>query len=281
LLPASLGAIRGDESEEKWAQFDIEQANHPVLRVFEGESNPFLQGVKIFRWWETSVSDEQIKAGRVGIPARFTDGERSPAILEKPFGDGRVVLFATPCDDDWGSWPEDLSYVVAMQELNRYMAPQTAGAGNLAVGEPIRHRFDLTQYKLDVALAAPGRDAATVQAVPDKSSTQGEEALFLVEYTDTDRRGFYELDTARTDGRSEKLLFAANIDPTEGDLRRVDQAVLKRDLGDAAVQLAAIGSLSSLTAEGAKGELWMYILAALIGVLCLEQFLAWTFGLRR
>lgn len=281
LLPARLGSIRGDESEERWALLDIEDVQHPVLQVFEGESNPFLQGVKVFRWWETAISDEQAQAGKVSIPARLTDGERSPAIVEKPFGDGRVVLFTIPCDDDWSTWPEDLSYVVAMQELNRYMAPQTAAAGNLAVGEPIRHRFDLTQYKLDVALTGPGRDKAPVQAVPDQQSPPGEESLWRIDFAETDARGFYELEFERIDGRTERLLFAANIDPAEGDLRRIEPAALERELGDAAVQLAGIGSLSSLTAEGAKGELWMYILAALIGVLCLEQFLAWSFGLRR
>ena len=44
-----------------------------------------------------------------------------------------------------------------------------------------------------------------------------------LEYTlsETDRIGFYRIDVPRFDGEPESWLFAANLDPTEGDLARI------------------------------------------------------------
>ena len=85
----------------------------------------------------------------------------------------------------------------------------------------------------------------------------------------------------RTDGTPEKVLFAANVDAAEGDLKRVDQRLLRRDLGDARVEIVRGAELAGLAAERAKGELWPYVLGALVLLLCTEQFLGWLFGLRR
>jgi hypothetical protein len=76
-------------------------------------------------------------------------------------------------------------------------------------------------------------------------------------------------------------LFAANIDPGEGRLARVDEEDLKSQLGDANVVIAkGHASLSAETA-GTRAEFWKSVLIALVIVLCCEQFLAWTFGRRR
>ena len=107
------------------------------------------------------------------------------------------------------------------------------------------------------------------------------ESDWSVRYDETNVRGFYRLEKTTRDGESEASLFAVNLDPQEGDLRRVDAEVLRRAWEGANVQLVQGATLASLTAEGAKGELWMVVLAALVAILFLEQSLAWLFGRRR
>jgi hypothetical protein len=283
LLPLKLDTIDGDESEENWVYFDADSSNHPVGSVFGGENNPFIEGVKIFRWWKGSIAEEELRGGQVSRTARFTDGEKSPAIVEKTLGDGRVLVLVTAIDTDWGSWPEDPSYLIAMQELSRYMARKTGDEGSIVVGRPIRHPLDLTKYRMDVAIKGPEADRIPIQPGPgpDHDLSGRDESRWLASFDETARRGFYEMALKRTDGEPEKILFAANLDATEGDLQRVDQLLLRRDLGDAPIKIVKSGQLGGLVTEGAKGELWPYVLGVLVVVLCGEQFLGWLFGLRR
>jgi hypothetical protein len=284
LLPLRLEATDGDENEQNWVYFDADASNHPVARVFEGENNPFIEGVKIFRWWRGSLPEEELRAGRISCTARLTDGDKSPAIVEKTVGDGRVLVLTTAIDTDWGSWPADPSYLITMQELSRYMARKTGDEGSIVVGRPIRHPLDLTKYRMDVSIKGPGPDRIPIQPSPgpdQESRGNDNESRWLASYDETARRGFYEMTLNRTDGEPERILFAANLDVTEGNLRRVDQRLLRRDLGEAPIKIVQTAQLGGLVTEGAKGELWPYVLGVLVVVLCGEQFLGWLFGLRR
>jgi len=282
LFPVKIETICGDESEESWVYFDADSSNHPVLGAFEGENNPLAEGVKVFQWWGSAVAAEELRAGCVSCPARFTDPEKSAAVVEKGFGDGRVLALTTALDEDWSSWPASRSFVITMQELNRYAARKNADEGSIIVGEPLRHPLDLTKHKMNVSISGPGVDAAPIQASLNSDHwTSRNESLCVASYDETARRGFYQMTLSRIDGQSENILFAANIDGTEGNLKRVDQHVLRRDLGDARVKMVRGAGLAELTTEGARGELWVHVLGVLAMVLCGEQILAWLFGLRR
>jgi hypothetical protein len=163
------------------------------------------------------------------------------------------------------------------------MARKTGDEGSIVVGQPIRHPLDLTKYRMDVSIKGPGPDRVPIQPSPgpDRNSSSDDESHWLASYDETARRGFYKMALTRTDGEPEQILFAANLDATEGNLRRIDQRLLRRDLGDAPIKIVKRAQLGELVTEGAKGELWPYVLGVLVVVLCGEQFLGWLFGLRR
>jgi hypothetical protein len=68
---------------------------------------------------------------------RLTDADRSPALIERRYGLGRVIQFCIPADAEWSNWPEDASYLILLQELNRYLAQTAASPGQVVVGEPL------------------------------------------------------------------------------------------------------------------------------------------------
>jgi hypothetical protein len=183
-------------------------------------------------------------------------------------------------DADWNNWAQELSYLIAMQELTRHVARNSAAQGQLQVGEPILAHIDLTRYKPnDVAMTAVDRPRTVLQPTPVGSGGAAE-TLWQVDYLETQRRGFYRLDLPRTDGETERLLYAANVLPAEGDLTRIDRAALSTQLADK-VKIIDNQTLLGLSTDGAQGEMWLYVLILLACVLLLEQTLGWFFGRSR
>jgi hypothetical protein len=307
--PLKLEKIQGDETEQKWVNFKVEDANHEVLKIFTGLNNPFLDNIKSFRWWGASVKKEQL-GSTVSVPCRFTDVDDSPAIAEKQFGKGRVLAAAFPADADWSNWTSDPSYIVCMQEFVRYMSGDRGDRGLVRVGEPLKHPLDLTIYDLDASLEGPKELKANLQAAPgagervqgsgfrvQESGVKGKEGVappltthdspltssttWLLEYPQTAAQGFFEMKLHRREGGTEPVLFAANVDPIEGDLRRVDLDAMKKELAGSSVQIVAASAAADLAGSGSQTELWWYLLWAAIVVLCGEQVLAWFFGRSR
>lgn len=290
LSPVRLENIRGDESEATWVNLRIENANHEVFQEFAGQNNPLLDAVKTFRWWGATVKKEQL-GKEVAVAARFSDVDDSPAIAEKPFGKGRVIAFTIPADADWHNWASHPSYLLAMQQIVRYLSADRGDAGLLQVGEPIVQPVELAEYEMNAALTGPKDRKANLQAIPpanleenddpDKAAPGARETVYQVQYDETDLQGFYDLQLARRDGWTDSILFAANVDPAEGNLKRVDQAAMKRGLTGTNVEIVSGASAQSLADAGSQTEIWWYLLWGLVAVLTSEQLLGWFFGMRR
>lgn len=278
LLPVKLVATLGDLEEQKWVKFNVPQ-RHPIMALFYDEPL-FVERAKIFRWWDCLVDETDLADGKVNVVARFTNTENSPAIVEKQFGKGRVVAFTTPLDKDWSDWPIDQSYPATMLALNEYLARPTAEDANVQVGEVLHQGVDLTQFELDVGVKRPDQEEDKVSANP--GDQQDDQVLYGADYDKVDRQGFYELLLNRREaGGMVPMLFAANVDPDEGDLARADTQEFQRKLGDANVKFVSRADLLKVNVEDARRHLWPFVLGALVGVLCLEQFLGWRFGRNR
>jgi hypothetical protein len=72
--------------------------------------------------------------------------------------------------------------------------------------------------------------------------------------------------------------LAANIDPAEGDLKRVPDERLRSELAGSRVVLVQAAAGASLASRAARVEIWRYALWLLAGVLAAEQVLGWLFG---
>ncbi len=277
LSPVKLENIRGDESEKTWAGLQALDASHEALKQFAGQNNPLLESVKVFRWWGASVKKEQL-GKEVAVVARLSDVEDSPAIVERPFGKGRVVAFAIPADADWHNWTSDPSYLLIVQDFVRYLAADRGSRGLVTVGQPLEQSIDLTQYELDAALTGPKELKANLQAAPPEEAAGDRQTIWQMEYPATSSQGFYELKLARRDGGADSVLFAANVDPTEGDLKRADRETMERELAGTNVKIVSGSQAQSLEGAAAQTEVWWYLLWGVVAVLAGEQLLGWFFG---
>ncbi len=70
------------------------------------------------------VSEEASRAKRV--LARWNDPGRSPAVIERIVGDGRVLLWTSTADRAGNDWPIEPSFVLAIREAIRGTARPTS-----------------------------------------------------------------------------------------------------------------------------------------------------------
>lgn len=281
LLPARLAGMRGDETERTWVGLDIEDANHIVFGNYKDDLGALISQVKVFRWWHITPDEKAVKAGEVAVPVRLTDSDNAPAFAEKTYGNGKVVLVATACDADWNNWPGNPSYLPTVGYYTEYVARNTVGEGTLAAGTPILYDLDAAKYRMDGRIVPKLTNFPETDVVPVQAEPVDEGKRLQVIFPDTQRVGFYKLELTGVDTLPHTVLFATNIDATEGQLDRADEADVKKRLGDANVKWLKGHAALTAGATGARSEFWRAILFALVLVLCTEQFLAWTFGRRR
>ncbi|MEX0586310.1 MAG: BatA domain-containing protein [Pirellulales bacterium] len=284
LLPLAIESRQGDETEKKWVNFATENRRHPMFRVFE-ESQQLIHEVKAFQWWSGKVPDAEVKAGRTVINVSFNDPETTPAVIERSFGNGHVMVSTIPLDQDWSDWPTGYCFVPWMIDMARYLARKPFDEANLLVGQSIRQRLDPAEYKSEVkVLFRPPVEKAKVEeqlAITENASMDEATKRLDFDYAATEHVGFYELQMSRFDGEPDRRLFAGNLDPAEGDLTRITPQELSGQLGDSAVQFVSLRPSLSVGGEGAKREFWFPILVGLMGVLGVEQLLGWLFGQKR
>lgn len=153
----------------------------------------------------------EMKVGpKARVLARFGNG--IPAIVEWRVGSGRLVLFNTSGDGSWGDHIRSAAYVPLIHNLALYLA---------GVGRP---------YVPDVLVgerpAIMGTPSLPVR-VKLRSPT-GEERVVAVEgglLPEVNAPGEY-----RVSWPGFELAFAANIDPRESDLARIDEKSIREAL---------------------------------------------------
>jgi len=301
LLPARLTEIIRSPAA---AHLVVVDRLHPTMRGFGSESDPLGLGqIPFFEYFGAvpatgAESPEAPEAGAVDVAghaapatvvpggsrpariiARFDDDQAHPAIIERPFGSGRVVLVTTTADKEWNLWPDHPTYLPIMMELCRYVARRTDAGDTLAVGDAIRMVLDPGRYESDVIVRTPGypnQQQVGVTAAP----VEGETGLVL-EWDHTEQAGVYQFVLTSKDGQEVIRSVAVNVDPDESDLTSVSEDELRRGVGDLPVEyVRGVERLAGSTGE-ARTEFWRACLLAVVVLLMTEQFLAWRWGRRR
>jgi hypothetical protein len=281
LLPASLQSIvRAKESGVHLAPSDF---LHPVVRVFSGQVNPFLDRVNFLQYFAsepaTFARDEQAADSAARAPttvvARYDDDESTPAIMERTFGRGRVLLFTSSCDLEWNDWARDASYVIGMLEVSQHLARAGDVNRSTTVGEPLTFALNPSDYEPQAALRLPGYPQQEDEDVV--ASTDGSKGM-QINWPHTAQAGIYSFHLQRRDGRSVVRRFAVNVDSRESDLSPANEQDLRRSLDGLKVEYIEGIAMEMEGTDGGRKELWPMLLVAAMGLLMIEQVMAWRFG---
>lgn len=194
---------------------DLQVGGHPIFQVFAGARNTFLPLVMISRYFATAPGWKAESAKGVEILARLRNG--APLVVEKRWGQGRVVAFLTTAAPTWNNWARDNpSFPVAMLELQAFLAGGPPADTQRRVGAPLEVLLNPSQFEAQVQFEVPGQErlpSGTVEAIP----TSGGQLVATL--ADTDLSGFYRARLLRKDGQEEQRQWAYNVEGAEGDLR--------------------------------------------------------------
>src|SRR4029077_2019199 len=79
-------------------EFDAGEFNHPIVRPFQGNFNTGLEQTRTFVYIEAQPDEDR----GASVALRFASGD--PAIVDAPYGRGRVILVTTSVDREWSTW---------------------------------------------------------------------------------------------------------------------------------------------------------------------------------
>jgi Aerotolerance regulator N-terminal/von Willebrand factor type A domain len=269
LLPASIGPSVGDAAtKEGGFFFNPLGYRHPIISEYQGQSDPVTSGITqaiTFQYHKLVLA----KDTKAEIVMGFDRGD--PAVVEMTRHRGTVILVATSADIGWTTWPVHKSYLPIMQQIVIRASAGRLAERNIRVGQPFDQSFPAGGAGAAVTVAPPKGQPVSTKLQPGGGVSQ-------FHFEQTDLAGQYQVKIGPP--LSLESSFAANPDPAESDLTKLDRAALADAIpGWNFLYLTNSKELAlDVASVGRRGELHQSLLYGLLALLLLESLLAWRFG---
>jgi hypothetical protein len=282
LLPAELGAARGEaDRQDVFLTLQPPPYDHPLVSIWNDSASGTLSSARFFRSFELKLPAAPAAGGaarpaaEVGPPKvvlRFADG--TPALVERLWGLGRVVLFASTAKTSWNDLAVRPAYIpLVHRALGSIVQRQDEGL-NVRVGQKFVYRAPAELLGRDALVLRPGqkddaRDSRRVELVGGWP---------LLQFEETDAGGAYEVAVAGDPPTS--LRFAAQPDWHESSLDQISPSV--------ETQLGAVSNLvrwssgvaleNAIQKERVGTEYWMPLAVLALILATAETLLAHWFS---
>lgn len=226
-----------------------------------------------------AVDEPAAGQGAARVLARWNDPGRSPAIVERVVGEGRVLLWTTTADRAGNDWPVEPSFVLAIREAVRGTSRPTSWTHTVTAGDRPRKVIHSSHQLANIRLTPPGgSEPKTLAAVglDDKASGNPEPAS-AIDLADTRKAGLYRLSWDEGPLGTQQDLYASNPDPRESGLGRIKAADLKAMLAPLDVEVAVAKGDGTDGSSATGREVWHEMAWGLLGLLILEPiFASWV-----
>jgi len=243
---------------------------HPVVAVLSGQRNPLLDAVRIERFMAVDRGFDPARAG--GLRRLLSLRTGGPLVVERPFGDGLVVVVLSTAAPTWNNWARgNPSWVVVMLELESHLARSRRRAESLEVGDPVAVRLDPTVDEIEVDFSTPP-DGTVVHQTAVATEAAPLEAVLPI----TTVAGGYAARWRRLDGTERERVFAVNVVPEEGQIECLGRDRLDRALSGVKYTYERAETLQPDTTTLAGVPLVKPLLYLLAAVLVIEQLVAFS-----
>ncbi len=269
LLPGTPGDVR-DRGTAGGGIGYIDYSSR-VFELFRAPRSGDFSGARFYRYRSLGGTLQE------GVLARFDDG--TPALLERRFGEGRVLVWGSTLDTYWTDLPLQPVFLPFIHQIVRHAAGYAEPRPWFAVGEVVELGRRGAQVHepadADSAAARPAAPSTWLVISPSGRRLEPENGLLRLEES-----GFYDVRPARG-GEGEAFAVAANVDLTESELATMEPAALAA----AVAPPASAGTRLTRTAAPSAAErerrqsLWWYLLIGVFVLLAAET--AWSNRPRR
>ncbi len=267
LLPAELigriGVPRG-EGYLRVGEFDAE---HPALRFFaDPRWQPLLTEVPIYELFAVEpLPDARVLAA--------VEGTGEPLLIERRYGEGRVLLWTSSLDNAWTRLPESPGTLIPLlHELLRHGSRRPSPPRNLALGQPLV--AELAEFPKEPRLARPDGSRRPILGEP---AERGGGRWELPAVEGLDRVGLYQVETEAGTPQP----FAVGFDVEEGDLRRLGSGELEGLHPNLTLFRGDTGGDEGNAGVGSEGELWRPLMWLCVALLVAETLWSAWIGRRR
>jgi hypothetical protein len=296
-LPATLSdEPHGDASkDDQFTLLQDKNFEHPIASLWNDPASSGTLNVHFYRMFdltplgdekqgpETTKNSEGIEIGRPRTVLRFASTEPGqigkPAMMERTWGAGRVVLFASTADNAWndmGARPN--VYIPLIHRTLGSIVSRQDAALNVKVGERFAWRADNRLIGKEALIARPGIDPNDPQA-NERSKIGLAGNVPLLTYDDTSYAGAYQVRISGGDDPL-NLVFAAQPDPDESRLEEIanNQVEELSKVADV-TRWQTTQNLAELIQKNRVGtELWKYFAFIALGLATAETILAHFFS---
>ncbi len=285
LLPSPFGDARGDEKQQEQS-FTLKSSglSHPIAVLWTDPESGNLATAKFFKAYALGMPPE--KKSPDGKPAaldpnapsvvlRFADN--TPAMMERGYGRGRVIQFASTADTAWNDMPVRPGLFVPLmyRTLGTLVARQD-DALTFPVGEKLAYRVGADLLGRDVVFTSPG-------ATPDKSTGKIElvDGVPMLTFDAANAAGAYDAAIGSGDAITH-IRFAAQPDTAESDLTEITPTQIESLAQFSTVVNYPDPTLEQQLTKARLGtELWLPLALAALACAVAETFMADWFSRSR
>lgn len=254
---------------------EIQLPEHPVLNELVQGQNPIARMIRVERFLRPALGWFPPEEAATRVLARLRNG--SPLIVEKTYGEGRVIAVLTTYAPYWNDLVLGPGVLVALR-LQSYLGSHRRVTDAHLVGQQIDVRLDGDQYRQDVRMFLPGDDPALpviVERSADRQTVNNRSLLLSLTPAETSRSGVAELWTARVDGPIEPVRLAVNVDSRESDLAQTPVRDLVSHLEPVNVAVGYADQYESAWIQQAGFNQSLLLMAIVVVLLVAEQLLAY------
>ena len=280
LLPARLGALEprdGPAKGDATVTLVPENWQHPLFSKFDDEQwrRLIAQAPRVKRYFTV---DGPVATG-ARVLARFSDLAQTPALIERPYGAGRVLLLTTGWSYAWSGFYFQPGGLILANEMVLHLARDPAEGRTVRLGAPLTWVIEADAYSDQVRVHLPHGGPAKPLDPPHPDG-----ARFVVRMPETRHVGFHQIELQPASGGDAiGALFAVVADPDEGDLRPLEPTELTAGLTAPAserVRVERAVRTTEHTRSASAREVWRAAVWALLAVLLAESLLARRLGRR-
>ena len=281
-FPTELSRILEIDQALESGEPQVQALPHPVLSpLLQLESSPFFL-LKIRTLFEPIRDENNL------VEVVATGPEKTPILLDKAFGQGRVLALLTGLDAEWSNWAQDPTFVVMALRSLGYLGSFRRPSTSEPTGSPIEVVVKDEAIQPEAEVLVPGIEDTIRVRLPRKVEQDDEAAVARLslavdldgadrDLTDTLLRpGVFEAWIVNAAGEQVVTNFAHNVDAGEGDLELVPHSELKQNLKNVPVEIRSAETVSNLSSNS-QDTVHSNLLMCLLGLLLLgEQALAYS-----